>query len=311
MSLVLTAPSKTFFLGEYLALSGGPSILISTAPRFRLKVTSAAGGIPTKSESAPHESISPLSPAGRYLARHIDDFKRYQFEFLDPHTGKGGLGASSAQFALLAALKNGWKSVDPANFEWQSIIEEYRACAWSGDGAKPSGADVVSQLSGGLTWYDGREFKAKHLEWKFPTLSFTLLRTGDKVLTHEHLRTQQPAPHEALREIVGDALRAFESVEEALLLSAVGRTTRLLADNELTSHTTLRLLKTLQSEHGFVRMAKGCGAMGADVLLVLHDRDKEEMLKVWAKAQNLEICGSLADLSGGLAVEGSLDGVGI
>jgi mevalonate kinase len=304
LSLVLTAPSKTFFLGEYLALSGGPSILISTTPRFSMNVT-AAGSAGAKPGVDPHESISSLSPAGRYLARHTDDFKRYQFEFSDPHAGKGGLGASSAQFALLAALKNGWKTVDPANFDWQTIIEEYRACAWSGDGAKPSGADVVSQLSGGLTWYDGREFRAKHLEWKFPTLSFTLLRTGDKVLTHEHLRTQQPAPHEALREIVGDALRAFESVDEALLLLSVGRTTRLLAENELTSHTTLRLLKTLQTEHGFVRMAKGCGAMGADVLLVLHDRDKEAALKGWATAQGLEVCGSLADLSGGLAVEGS------
>ena len=37
---LLSAPGKTFLVGEYVALAGGPSIVLATEPRFELRVYS-------------------------------------------------------------------------------------------------------------------------------------------------------------------------------------------------------------------------------------------------------------------------------
>lgn len=37
MTIALSAPSKTFLVGEYAVLRGGPALLLNTSPRFRLR----------------------------------------------------------------------------------------------------------------------------------------------------------------------------------------------------------------------------------------------------------------------------------
>ncbi|RYZ82339.1 MAG: hypothetical protein EOP04_22235, partial [Proteobacteria bacterium] len=146
---------------------GGPSVLVSTKPRFVLTAEFLQEGDESSSPFAP------ASPAGKFLARHERDFRGYRLHFDDPHQGAGGLGASSAQWALLYALKYGVHDQP----DWAAMLEEYRQCAWNGEGVAPSGADVVSQIHGGITCFDGREFQAQSLQWNFPNLSFTLVRT--------------------------------------------------------------------------------------------------------------------------------------
>jgi hypothetical protein len=212
--MTLSVPGKTFLVGEYLALVGGPSLLLSTGPRFSLTVEADE-----RADLHPGPFHS-LSPAGKYLTRHQRDLSRFDFKFSDPHLGRGGLGASSAQWVLLHAFRRGLHeallneqsgSLDPASVEWSALLDEYRNCAWTGEGAAPSGADVVSQITGGITLFDGREFQVRRLTWGFPSLSFTLVRTGEKLATHDHLKRPQAAPHEALRFCVHEATTAFET----------------------------------------------------------------------------------------------------
>jgi mevalonate kinase len=293
-----SAPGKTFLVGEYLALDGGPSLIICTAPRFTLKTFKSVAG----KRNSP---FAPQSPAGRFMARHKVEFENLRFEFHDPHRGKGGLGASSAQFALAYTWFLNQRSVEPADFDWQALLEEYRACAWSGEGLPPSGADVVAQLTGQISWFDGREHIVRKLQWPFKSLGFTLIRTGTKLATHEHLvisKTAKAAPHDALRELVREATLAFEGADEKRLLDSVNESARVLLDSELTARGTLGLLTAMKADGDWALAAKGCGAMGADVILVLHDLDRANEVELWAEKKDLEICGNLATLAEGLAV---------
>src|SRR5262249_128237 len=99
MKLQLTVPSKTYLVGEYLSLQGGPALLLNTAPRFKLTVNEKTAG-------DNHAFFPVESPAGKYLKKYQKFFKKFSLTFHDPYDGKGGFGASSAQFCLLAAFKN-------------------------------------------------------------------------------------------------------------------------------------------------------------------------------------------------------------
>ena len=96
--MILSVPGKTFLLGEYVALDGGPSLLLSTEPRFELRVRARSRDV-----ALPFHA---QSPAGRFFERHADDLAAWEFEFRDPSGGRGGLGASSAQFALMYAFEH-------------------------------------------------------------------------------------------------------------------------------------------------------------------------------------------------------------
>jgi mevalonate kinase len=291
----LSVPGKTFLLGEYVALSGGPSILAATGPRFVLEAS--------KGSPQTVAAFSAASPAGRFLSREGARLDGWTFRFNDPHKGKGGLGASSAQFALLYALEKGVSNLAPESFDWESLLKEYQQCAWSGKGQRPSGADVVAQLCGGLTHFDGHSFRARKLEWRFPNLTFTLLRTGTKLATHEHLKRHVLTPSDLLRESVVDAAVGIELMDQELFLRAVREFAENLADSGLTAEATIRLLDDAEAKPDIILAAKGCGAMGADILAVFHEPAKSEAVIAWGKAKGLSVCGSLEALSHGLEAE--------
>jgi mevalonate kinase len=300
--LSLSVPGKTFLVGEYLALEGGPSLLLATGPRFELKV---------RYES--QTRVSPFairSPAGRFLLSRQNLFNGKAISFSDPHAGRGGLGASSAQFALMYAyVVLGAKFFDlreASSGFWRSLLAEYRDCAFSGQGRAPSGADVVAQLVGGVTCFDGVRSTAKRLEWGFPDLGFTLIRTGVKLATHEHLRSEAmrgAPPCEALRACVAKAREAFASRISSLLLEAVRETRAALEGAGLLAAQTKFYLDDLMGSDVGAWAAKGCGAMGADVFLVLHAADQRAPILRWAKERGLEVCGTERDLQSGLRVE--------
>jgi mevalonate kinase len=298
MTTTYSVPAKTFLVGEYVALDGGPSILLNTEPRFELVLQAANLGGP--SVAAP--AFANASPAGRYLAKHPDCFDGQEAEFRDPFVGKGGLGASSAQFILTCAAHKNWTSIDPHTFDWGEFLREYRSCAWSGAGVPPSGADVVSQMTGGVTYFDGRGMTAGRLEWTFPNLTFTLFRTGTKVPTHEHLKQLNDVPVEALRLLVADAKRAIESANEKLLVDTIDAVAMVLSDAKLTTERTASLLRGMKAKDGLFLAAKGCGALGAGVIVAIHESDKDEDVEIWAQQDNLEICGTFDRLSEGLKV---------
>lgn len=289
----LSVPSKTFLLGEYLALQGGPTLLLNTHPRFNLLVSEKKF-----SELSTKEIFLRDSPAQKYLHKHQDFFKQFNLEFSDPYHGMGGLGASSAQFILLMAFRAFHLS---QALTWQQLLDEYQTYAWDGKGYKPSGADVVAQLQGGLTYFDRKEEIVNKFIWPFQDYEFALIYTGNKINTHEYLKTHIEFSSDGMQEIVLAAKTALLMSDINLFIATIQAYTKKLYSNKLVAPTSQALL-TLIAKNPNILAAKGCGALGADVIFVLFKKNTKDQLLSWANKNNIKLVSNpIADE--GLSIE--------
>ncbi|MBL7689681.1 MAG: hypothetical protein JNJ49_16715 [Bdellovibrionaceae bacterium] len=286
----ISIPAKTFLVGEYLALSGGPSIVVTTAPAFKFSWLYEDSRSPEL-----NHPFHPESPAGRFLAEMDLKSGRISIEFNDPYRGSGGFGGSTAEF-LGAWMLSRWlgdDAVASSAAEWCVEVRDYRdqVCpVWTserlGGGRfmdvldayavfepRASGADLVAQVTGGVAIWDRNKQVMRKQVWPFDGLELSLLRTGRKMKTHEHLKTVRPLTVETQQELelwVQDAVQAFAFADADRLIAAVRGVGKTLEAQGLVAEHTLQALRDLADVTG-VRAAKGCGAMGADVVAVLHD----------------------------------------
>lgn len=261
-------PAKTFFLGEYAAIESAPAIVLTTKPCFELTLTDAPG----------LHGIHPESPAGRFWA--LQGHLNQGLSWHDPYHGCGGLGASSAQW-LAAYYASHY--LNNQSFSQDDMLDAYFQSAWQGIGVRPSGYDVLAQSYRGCVYIHRRQGECNTFAWPFAELAFILLHTGKKLATHHHLESLTLSREvEQLANIVESAQLAFESADHQRVIDAVNAYhVRLLEQNLVASHS-LELINELK-KNSTVLAIKGCGALGADVLLLL------------VPAKNLsDMCGSLA-----------------
>jgi mevalonate kinase len=266
-NLKISLPSKTFLLGEYAVLHGGTAIVLTHEPRFELKVSD--------SEEAACIGVSALSPAGQWLRRRSEKFQNLSIEFQDPYLGAGGFGASSAQFVGVYAISNcdmdrgilRPRQIDPLE-AWTA----YRSLN-HGDGQVPSGSDVVAQILGGVTLFCSTPARAQSRLWPFADLSIVLAATGQKIATHEHLRSRLPVSDQII-EISEKARDAFLRTDVDSFCQAFKEFGIELERLQLATPHVRGLIAQISGEPGVVA-AKGSGAMGADVLTVLCHKEAE------------------------------------
>jgi mevalonate kinase len=280
MALQLSTPSKTFLLGEYLALVGGPTLILCTEPRFKLRVFKK-----NNKKNERQAGINPHSPAGKFIRQHSDFFKKYYLQFTDPHSHAGGFGASSAQFAMVAMFK---KIVDESSLTLSSLLDEYQTTAWNGAGVPPSGADVIAQVSGGVTFFHRKVIKLEMFPWNFSELQFCLIRTGRKMATHKHLKKLPDINYKELERITKAGVSSFRNNESKKFIHAIKSYADALETQGLVATETQKLLKKIYTRKE-VLAAKGCGAMGSDVILVLIEPASKSRFLRWAKSQRLDI----------------------
>lgn len=302
MKLILSAPSKTFLLGEYAVLAGCPALILNTKPRFELHVTEQA--------SFSMQNIEPQSPAGRFIQDNLASFQNYHLNFIDPHNKQGGFGASSAQFLLayslyyalqnqalnssslaqhFSTLNNPAKiQRSPFNLDEFAIdlLTAYQQYAWNGVGISPSGADVISQLYGGITWLDKMNKKVCNITWPFPDLTIVLIRTGVKIATHEHLQQLSKIPQQSLASILNTAYQALIHTAEKTFLQTINNYSKTLQAHHLVANSTVKLLEVIISLP-YVLAAKGCGALGADVILAITKSSDVASFQKWLSNEKL------------------------
>lgn len=279
-SLVLSVPGKSFLAGEYLALKGGPCLLFSSKPRFELRATKGSGKV---------EGLHPESPAGKLLQANRDFFSTYDLSFYDPHEGRGGWGASTAQF-LTAFVLNEWReSCELETLKSLSIsrlLESYWNFAWNGEGTRPSGADLVSQYKGSLTLFEKRTGLVAVHGWTFADIDFALIPTQHKLPTHEHLKTlgefNEPAFEDAV-EIIRGSLQTSQSAE---FVKGIRANAKALMEAGFVAEHTQKLCADMLQKPG-VLAAKGCGAMGADVILVVYEKALQDQFKNHVTSKDL------------------------
>jgi len=263
-------------LGEYAVLENGSALLFTHEPHFTLLAN----------ENTPLLiGIHPHSPAGRFYQQHFDLFSRYQLHFIDPYHGIGGMGASSAQFILLFTL---YYHLKKQPFSLEALLQTYHPLAWSGQGYPPSGADLVAQSIGGFIAWHPQEKTITQLTWPFETLSFHFVHTRHKVKTHEHLHTlQMNFSVNTLNAVTEQALNALKNTDSIQFCNAINSYASLLAEYQLVTDHTLALLQSLQTQH-YVKAAKGCGALGADVLFIITEKSAAPALHAWINTHHLQ-----------------------
>jgi mevalonate kinase len=274
-------PGKTFLVGEYVALTQGPAILLNTSPYFELYLTNR----PLL------EGLHPDCPAARWWK---DNGKKdYGLLWVDPYRGIGGLGASSAQF--IAAFQAS-SSLSPNSFTLKDLLEAYYLYSWDGKGLKPSGYDIIAQTHlQSCVYIDQNSSIQTAFSWPFEELDFILAHTGKKLATHSYLSTTPQTDSKKLSAIVYQALDAFHTHNPATFINSINSYHRELQQLGLVANHTITLIKQLQ-KNSAVLAAKGCGALGADVILLITKKDQLQTLTQTVKGQGLQVIASAENL---------------
>lgn len=265
-------PAKTFLIGEYAAVQGAPAILLTTSPCFTVALSNEPGLY----------GIHPESPAGRWwIAQKISHFG---LQWHDPYDSRGGLGASSAQFigAYLASSEIKKKTVHQDN-----MMDTYFQLSWQGKGIRPSGYDVLAQLSHGCVFIENNQTKSH--QWPFHDLAFVLLHTGKKLATHQHLQQLNLSGEvQSLITTIESAQLAFNKADSSRLIDAINTYHDQLMQMSLVAETTLNYIEMLQ-KHDDILAMKGCGAMGSDILLLLTPLSRLEALLIYLSTTELKV----------------------
>lgn len=243
-----------------------PAVLVNTKPRFCFKVE----------EGGNSEGFHPDSPAGQWLKKHSQ--RQYCIKAYDPYNSQGGFGFSSAQFCLVYLLSKmlGEKKVLKENqipeINLLQMWEDYGNLNFKGH--IPSGADVISQWVGKVCLFSPDPFYVSAMDWPFKDLNFFLIQTGVKLNTWEHLKEIKSSDFSELVDIAKGAILSIKNKNEKDFVLAINNYSACLKKKSLLHNNTSLLLNEIKKIKPVIA-AKGCGAMGAEVVVVFfHSKDQ-------------------------------------
>jgi mevalonate kinase len=286
MSWQVSAPSKTFLVGEYVALQGGPTLILTTAPRFSLHITAYRQHYhPFKAQG-----ITAASPAGQFLRQTADEWHGLGLNFYDPYHGIGGFGASTAQLVMVMAFAK-WRkryqlSTLQIAYDPETMVQNYQKLTWKGEGVAPSGADFIAQWHGNICLFHRQAKQLLQFEWPFPDIQWVLIHTGQKLVTHHHLCHLPSVDTVPLATLAAQANQSLQTANAQEFVAAVQAYGDALQQQQLVTPFSKQLLTQLQ-QRPEVLAAKGCGAMGADVVLALIIKNQRHDFENWLRQQEL------------------------
>jgi mevalonate kinase len=278
-------PSKTFLLGEYVALGSGPALMLTTQPAFSMRVFSDEHPL-----SHQPDAYADLEAVWRAKQPDLPVGLRF---VLDSPYAHGGFGASSAWWLLaerFLAFRRG-DDAGPSRFlsdrsfrmAW---LQRYQACMQVSGGVKPSGYDALAQaVDVDLLAVRGPE-RIDSVLWPFPEVDVLLCYTGHALTTHEHLASVDVRGVLAGAVWVEAGFSALASGDLEGFCTAIEGCQRWLTDSGWVVSSTQRLVATV-SDHADVLACKGCGAGGADVLAVLVLSQHRASVSSWLEAQGV------------------------
>ena len=134
-------------------------------------------------------------------------------------------------------------------------------------------------------------------------MGVALLHTGRKLATHSHLKQLHDLSSMAgLEDLAGFGYNAIQNGDRSAFLHMIHRAAQQLRERGLVAPWTGHLLASLQQQP-FTLAAKGCGAMGADVLLLCYPLVERQHVIAWAQSNQLPIIAIHALAEEGYAAE--------
>ncbi len=259
--MTLKIPGKIFISGEYAALIGMPTLTVAVEPCFNF-------------ESNPNlsKAFHPDSPAGLLNPEIKGNFQ-------DPYQEIGGMGRSSAEFIAAASHSTSIKSIWEVWDLYRKILTDKKNTEKKNTEKNiPSGVDVLTQLQGG---YCLTEVRAKHLEtssWAFVDLDWIALITGNKTKTHEHLAKPLNLDWELIEKLNFQIVESWKTQNSETFIKSMNLWREFLFDSQLEVSATTELVDFFLDVAG-VCSAKGCGALGSDVVLIIFEKNNSTQLE--------------------------------
>ena len=262
----ISCPAKTFVLGEYAVLDGGSSVLVNTSPRFTCSINSSSQifNFPEK------------SPIYQWIHKHPEEFKNVSLNWFDPYGNQGGVGFSSAQFNIVYTYSLICRGKSLEDFDPKELWKAYRSL--SHEGVTPSGADIISQWVGGVCIFEQDPLSFQTVTLPFMDLEFKIFRTGDSLKTHLHLKELKLSSVEDLKEISETGVEALENRDQNLFIKSINEYRKVLKSKGLVESKTLKLLEELDGIKEILAL-KGCGAMGADIVIIFYSKENLELIE--------------------------------
>lgn len=270
-------PGKTFLVGEYSVLLGGSALGLATQPGFEISFE-------RNYNQQDSVSFHPESPAGLYLKKNS---KSLMVSIKDPYP-HGGFGRSTAEY---------WAAVVPdlikTNKNFYEIFDEYKSLHMG------SGIDLAFQYFGNVCLADPLLQLYQTFNWHFENLDFYILSTGFKVATHEHLKTLDLKSLHELPVLSNRITQIYAENKEFEFLSLMKQWCALLEKYQLTHPNSLEMKAQLESFES-IKLAKPCGALGADVIIVFFAKTHKLSVKNYLTENNFQIQAHSSDLVTGV-----------
>jgi hypothetical protein len=114
--------------------------------------------------------------------------------------------------------------------------------------------------------------------WTFSDIDFALIPTGRKLPTHEHLKTLQDFEMAGIEAALAKIRASLTSGHSQEFVAGIRDNAKALADLGFVAPYTQELCQEFLQKPG-VLAAKGCGALGADVVMVVFDKNHREQFK--------------------------------
>lgn len=268
----LNIPAKTFLVGEYSVLSGGSALGLATKPCFEVSYTAEEG-----------LNIHPDSPAGRY---RLSTGRNVDFSMKDPY--EGGFGRSTAEYLACVV-----PDLIEQDREFSKILHQYKSFHGG------SGIDLAFQYFGNICLADAGINFYQTFDWHFANLDFYILTTGFKVKTHEHLASLDKGKIRDLPELSNKITQLFAENNEDGFLNSMKEWSRVLSERGLTHDNSMKIKNHLECFEP-VYLAKPCGALGADVILVFFDKTQKLSVKKILIDNNYRVVAHTSDLTAGV-----------
>lgn len=277
--MTLQVPGKTFLVGEYSVLAEGLSLGIATKPYF----------IFTDSEftAQPDTYLThPDSAAGLFL-KSGPDHQRLP-PIVNPYQ-VGGFGLSTAEFIQAWCLKRQcWKITTEI---FPQIYNDYRSVfdrTPDLQRIKPSGADVMTQLVGGIAYFNSKNFSYEKLNWPFAEIEFSIISTGQKIPTHEHLKQVNRQGLENFPNVSNPVVQMFLNKDQPGFLEGLKNWRDFLRDRDMQHNISCEIVEVLERKPE-VLLAKPNGALGADTITVFYKHVHKVTVKNYFKDLKLSL----------------------
>ncbi len=286
-------PGKTFLVGEYAVLLDGPALGIATKPYFDFDILTDINEVDIDINRILTEKNFHIdSPVGLWTLKNNKKFNIYFNDAYQSKGVQGGFGRSTAEYfaAITSDLMKYKKSFFDIRKEYQDLHQKSTV--------KPSGIDLAFQYFGSITLADPKINFYQTFDWNFKNLDFFIISTGLKIATHEHLAEINLKQLHGLPELSHSITQVFAENKQLEFIESMGEWCQKLEEKGLTHLHTLHLKQQLEKNKDIL-LAKPCGALGADVMIVFFEAEKYNAVLSQLQIEKLIILAGSDDLATG------------